>query len=62
MQAQQYITYADRPGGRLHWLPIGSTDTEILDAKRQLRSAGKFRIRLLVGRAQGPVRMRRRCY
>lgn len=59
---QQYITYALTPNGRRHWLPIGSDDTSIFHAKRELRAAGMFRIKLVRGRCQGPVRLRRRCY
>lgn len=57
---QQYITYAMTPNGRRFWLPIGSDDTSVFHAKQQLRSAGMYRIKMVRGREQGPIRLRPR--
>jgi hypothetical protein len=59
-QFQTYATYRDFFGGKRHWLPIGSSETEALIARIQLKRAGKVNVRVRNGRPQGPVRIRPR--
>lgn len=59
-EAQRYLRYRMKPGGKPQWLPIGPTYLERLIAVRQLRGWGAVGIRTVTGKPQGPIRTRPR--